>query len=239
MNNSEIERCIEDFAQAGFECEEEFLRRFVASLAAKRFVILTGLSGSGKTKLALAFSKWISPGGSGRRDVFAPGSKITADRVTYFVSDSDRLSVELWNSENEAEGTLVCLPRQLIAQWADFIGKHDLPQGTPARTIRTGVEPELRYSKQLNSFESLLRAAAFALREAGDAESRPRSVEVVAVGADWSSNEHVLGYPDGLDPRRYVRTKALDLILNAAAAPDIPHFFIPSTRLSACWLRFE
>jgi len=34
--------------------------RFVSSVVAKRFVILTGLSGSGKTRLALAFAKWIS-----------------------------------------------------------------------------------------------------------------------------------------------------------------------------------
>jgi 5-methylcytosine-specific restriction protein B len=34
--------------------------RFVASACAKRFVILTGLSGSGKTKLAHAFAEWIS-----------------------------------------------------------------------------------------------------------------------------------------------------------------------------------
>lgn len=34
--------------------------RFVSSLLAKRFLILTGLSGSGKTKLAQAFVRWIS-----------------------------------------------------------------------------------------------------------------------------------------------------------------------------------
>lgn len=39
--------------------EPRFVLRFIASLLAKPFVILTGLSGSGKTKLAQAFSKWI------------------------------------------------------------------------------------------------------------------------------------------------------------------------------------
>ena len=226
MDKSVIERCIEDFTTANFHCEEEFLRRFVASLAAKRFVILTGLSGSGKTKLAQGFSKWISPGRKVGRDVFAPGEKITGAQKNYFVRDSDRISVDLWNSEDENKGTLVCLPRDLIRQWADYIVKHALPQETSPRTIREGVEPELKYSKQLNSFESPLRAAAFALLEAGEETAGPRTVEVVAVGADWTSNEQVLGYPDGLDPKRYVRTKALDLILNAAASPDVPHFLI-------------
>ena len=76
------------------------------------------------------------------------------------------------------------------------------------------------------TFESPLRAAAFALLSNTAVQSRPRCVELVAVGADWTSNEHVLGYPDGIDPGRYVRTKALDLIFNAAASPDIPHFLI-------------
>jgi len=37
----------------------DFTLRFIASLLAKPFLILTGLSGSGKTKLAQAFAKWI------------------------------------------------------------------------------------------------------------------------------------------------------------------------------------
>ena len=35
--------------------------RFTASLLSKRFLILTGLAGSGKTKLAQAFARWITP----------------------------------------------------------------------------------------------------------------------------------------------------------------------------------
>lgn len=38
---------------------EEVARNFVCSLAAKRFVILTGLSGSGKTQLAAKFGQWL------------------------------------------------------------------------------------------------------------------------------------------------------------------------------------
>ena len=226
MDKLSIERCIADLTEANFRCEEEFLRRFVAALAAKRFVILTGLSGSGKTKLAQTFANWISLPYRLSCDVFFPGSVISSDRVNYYVRDSDRLSVELWNSEDEDEGTLVSLPRELIGQWADFIVNNDLPSGTSARAIRTGVESTLKYSKQLNSFESPLRAAAFALLAGGSSKVAARCAEVVAVGADWTSNEHVLGYPDGLDRSRYIRTKTLDLILNAVVSPTIPHFLI-------------
>lgn len=43
----------------GLSVEETFFRRFCTSLFAKNFAILTGLSGSGKTKLAQAFATWI------------------------------------------------------------------------------------------------------------------------------------------------------------------------------------
>lgn len=39
---------------------EEFVRRFIAAVQAKRLIVLTGLSGSGKTQLAKAFAEWMT-----------------------------------------------------------------------------------------------------------------------------------------------------------------------------------
>ena len=49
------------FLDAKFVVDKSLVHRLIASLMAKRFVILTGLSGSGKTKIAQAFAKWITP----------------------------------------------------------------------------------------------------------------------------------------------------------------------------------
>ena len=54
-----VEEIKSAFKDAGYFVSDKTITRFVASLLTKPFVILTGLSGSGKTKLALAFSKWI------------------------------------------------------------------------------------------------------------------------------------------------------------------------------------
>ena len=67
-----VDAFITTLKSAKLSYKKAFLSRFVASLLAKPFVILTGLSGSGKTKLAEAFAKWLgTPFGEGA----ATGSK--------------------------------------------------------------------------------------------------------------------------------------------------------------------
>lgn len=46
--------------EAGLIFAPQLIQRFVASLCTKPFVICSGLSGSGKTKLAQAFAQWIT-----------------------------------------------------------------------------------------------------------------------------------------------------------------------------------
>ena len=49
----------QDLLSAGLQYSDKLITRFIASLLTKPFLILTGLSGSGKTKLAQAFAQWI------------------------------------------------------------------------------------------------------------------------------------------------------------------------------------
>jgi uridine kinase len=64
------------------------LDRLLASLLAKPFVILTGLSGSGKTKIANALAVWLSEERVTSRDPFVVGSEIKSDRISYYVEAS-------------------------------------------------------------------------------------------------------------------------------------------------------
>ena len=54
-----IDTLIRDIEGSGLVFNNVLLKRFVASLNTKPFVILTGLTGSGKTKLAQSFVSWI------------------------------------------------------------------------------------------------------------------------------------------------------------------------------------
>lgn len=91
-------------ATVGLRVGRPLMLRLAAALGAKRFLILGGLAGSGKTKLAQAFARWLTP----------------------------------------------------------------------------AVE-----------------------------EGQPGAYAVIPVGADWTGNDNILGYPDGLDPKRYVTRPAL------------------------------
>ena len=51
---------------------------------------------------------------------------------------------------------------------------------------------------------------------------------IIPVGADWTNREPLLGYPNALKPEAYVKPDSgvIDLILQAIANPDLPHFLI-------------
>ena len=201
------------------------LDRLAVTLLSKRFLIVTGLAGSGKTKLAHAFARWITPTQL-LSDVFSPGSAIPSSNVTYHIKKSDQLSVEFWNSADESEAIKVSLPREMITEWANYIEKNSIPQSVQARDIREAVKATSSFSDQLHSFETHLKAAAFALLNNRPQGAYGSCYALVPVGADWTGNENILGYADGLQAGSYITKPALDLILRAADHVDIPHFLI-------------
>jgi len=55
---------VKEISQTGLLFNTNLLYRYAISLLTKPFVILSGLSGSGKTKLALSFAKWLTKSSS-------------------------------------------------------------------------------------------------------------------------------------------------------------------------------
>jgi tRNA A37 threonylcarbamoyladenosine biosynthesis protein TsaE len=219
------EQFMDDVETAFLRVEPQAFKRLASCLLSKRFLIATGLAGSGKTNLAQAFARWMTPS-SMAEDVFSPGSEIQSANVTYYVKKSDTLSVEFWNAANEDDATKVTLPRQMIAEWAAYIESNSIPQTTQAREIREAVKVTSKFSDQLHSFETHLKAAAFALVNSKIKDATGSCCAVVPVGADWTGSENILGYPDGLQRGNYVTKPTVDLILHAEAHADVPHFLI-------------
>lgn len=225
----QLEDMLEAFKVAAEESLLDLSKKLIltssSSLASKRFLILTGLSGSGKTKLAQAFSQWITPI-TEARDPFTPGAEIASDRVIYWVKKANALAVEFWNKDQEEDAIKVTLPREMIEEWADYIHENNLERNTPVRELREAIKTPSKYSDQLHSFETHLKAAAFALVESRATQQSANCYEVVSVGADWTGNENVLGYPNGLDNTSYITKPALELIIHAQKHGNIPHFLI-------------
>lgn len=55
----ETQKFIDSCKDSGLIYSDKLITRFISSLVTKPFVLLSGLSGSGKSKLAEAFAKWI------------------------------------------------------------------------------------------------------------------------------------------------------------------------------------
>lgn len=109
--------------EVGVRAKTKLTHRIASCLLSKRFLIATGLAGSGKTKLSQALAEWL----------------------------------------------------------------------TPKRAASTGASPH------------------FAL---------------IPVGADWTGNDNLVGYPNGLDNQSYNSKPALELMLHAKDQPEVPHFLI-------------
>ncbi len=60
MNLFNITHFHQASTNSGLKYSKQLITRYISSLATKPFVLLSGLSGSGKTKLAQAFAQWIS-----------------------------------------------------------------------------------------------------------------------------------------------------------------------------------
>ncbi len=225
LSTTELCRTFEHACIDVMQVTSQGILRLTSALLSKRFVIFTGLAGSGKTKLAQAFARWTTRSHLAL-DVFSPGSEIQSANVTYYVKRSDILSVEFWNASNVTDATKVSLPREMIAEWAAYIKSHSIPKTTQAREIRERVKVTSKFSDQLHSFETHLKAAAFALVDSQLTDADGICYALVPVGADWTGNENILGYPDGLQGTNYVAKPALALILHAAEHADVPHFLI-------------
>jgi len=122
-----------DLPPANINFSISFLQRICSACLSKRFLVLTGLAGSGKTKIAQAFARWITPD---------PG----------WLDDGDRSQ---------------------------------------------GKNPNPYYA-------------------------------LVPVGADWTGNENIIGYPNGLDTTTYITKPSLELIRHALDPANAanPHFLI-------------
>ena len=127
----------ENVMKSGLIFSDTLISRFVASLLTKPFVLLTGLSGSGKTKIAQSFARWICEDKS-QYKIIPVGSDWTnrepllgypngLDPDEYILPDSGalRLIIEASKEENQQKPYFLILDEMNLSHveryFADFL----------------------------------------------------------------------------------------------------------------------
>jgi hypothetical protein len=224
--SSLVSEAAQAFLAAGFRMERQLIQRFSASLLAERFVILTGLSGSGKTKLAQAFAQWISPRALGEpSEIFKIGQTLTSNGLSYTIVGVNAQNIEITDLSSTRK---IVLPLEMVRTVANAVAVAGLDEAAASDDVIALVKSEEIFSDSfVDALAGPLVAAALSAVDHRKDSVSERHFEIISVGADWSGKENILGYPDALSPGQYVRaTSAVDLILRAASDPSRPYFLI-------------
>ena len=226
--SSLVEAAAGALRDAGLLMPSELIRRFAASLLAKKFVILTGLSGSGKTRLATSFARWITARSS-RASVtpLLSGLRVWGDAAAsaYTVGSVSPIGVHLRSDESSLESVL---PIDLVEKAEAFVRGRGDAQVSTHDLLADLTSDELYEPAFLSSIIHPLLAIANMLSALpSQADQGSSHYEVVPVGADWTGKENIFGYADALNNGIYVRTTpVVNLVLRAEADPKLPYFLV-------------
>jgi len=218
----------------GLTVEQSLSLTLCAALQAKPFLILTGLSGSGKTKLAQCFGVWLTT-----KTVFI--SCIFHYRLRHAIQSPEFLEnyrvkslsddlLEIINLRG-ASGKVIPVPVAVLEEWYVALRDGVIDPDIDPKESRHKVGEVSNYQKYIHGFYTECKKIADLILAEDirvTAEVCPQSCLLIPVGADWTSNENLLGYPDALRERGYRKPDngALDLILRADADPEHPYFLI-------------
>ncbi len=214
------------FSLKSFE-KNKFINQYAASLLAKPFAILTGNSGTGKTRIALKLAHYLnvpSYSMNNPTEYFQVGDSINEWTVRKISDDTIYLS-------NEKEPTrLRPIQKELLQEFIDFYKSNPEyinKQGNEDRNIIKD-SPNAKFDKFLYGFDATIRAMAKRiLSESSDNKNEVsyNNTLLIPLGADWTDNTKILGYYNPLK-KEYQSTPILDFILLANKNPDIPFFLI-------------
>ena len=233
-------------ADQGLVAPTELLTTLALSLVAKRFLILSGISGTGKTRIAIEVARYLD-----RRAAPTDGARAgeepqtTAEEAFIPLSEANlrRGRFVLRNEHLEAFSS----PEPGASVRLDF----GLPDGGRGRFRLNNIgftDPSRRPSRllfALSAAREWLAASARPgqyLRFTFDEDGNPGDVSlvegglpqvvtrhpryaVIAVRSDWTDPRGLLGYFNPIT-EQYARTPLLRLIERAAAEPDMPHLAI-------------
>ncbi|MHC1717217.1 MAG: McrB family protein [Acidaminococcaceae bacterium] len=224
----DIDKFVDDLRKSGLVYSKALITRFVTSLMTKPFLIFTGLSGSGKTQLAVSFAKWLI----GYNSLYSLLNNALATeefQSKYKLEHDAGDYIEVINTNGQSQ-KLIPLPKELIFEWYDAYKKGLISEESDPKSARKALYETSKYQKYMHGFYNDLSKIArimFSLSNE-DKQKRLEQYRIIPVGADWINRDPLLGYTNALNNKQYVKPEsgALDIIINAVENPDLPFFII-------------
>ncbi|KEO84396.1 hypothetical protein EL26_04645 [Tumebacillus flagellatus] len=219
-----------EFAQSRhYYFEKSIIERFVTSLRSKPFLILSGISGTGKTKIAQLFAEFMSQPRSQTSRLSEKNSKSFEVVLQPYMFDHSRmiLSEEVVKQVDRdfARGETV------TAFFGEFIEHQFIKeQGNGVRFgFRKGLTAWLHDHFDVGKILRFRVSNDGKLWEFGDVAelktSMPPQTAFLSVRPDWLDHRGLLG---GYNPmtEKYQVTEMLKVLLRAQSAPEHPFFVV-------------
>lgn len=218
---------------------DEIITTFLLSLWTKPFVILTGISGTGKTRIAQALAQALEPGtiDAPAAPVLEPGDEQHASfRISDWTLKSGRLYLgadQLPAFDVPERGGSVRIAVSLPGGTSGTLRLNNIDLSASARELRLlfSDAPMRRWLVENASagdvlsleFQAADQAHASIIASQGAGPARRRLL--VPVRADWNDSRGLLGFWNPI-LSRYERTELVDLLLRAAEDLEQPYFLI-------------
>lgn len=232
----------------GLHFPDEVVTSLILSLATKRFVILSGVSGTGKTQIALGLARHLE---ASPDDVPAEVQPPVNDDTNVFVRLTAPKLMRARTTLDSATRSVIDARLGLPERGASKRFAALLPDGSvgDVRLNNLGFTDESRqlyllfFLKDVNSWlAATARPGDFLHLELGEHDGADLQLDVVpgtapvlidtaerhklvAVRSDWTDPRGLVGYFNPLT-NAYARTGVVDLLLRAAEDPDHPYFVI-------------
>lgn len=174
VSNGELvlSAALDDVVEVGYFSRSQY-HCLQAGLLSKQFLILTGLSGSGKTQLARLLSKWLcSRVNSSLYELLEKAATSDGFLENYDLLCVNNLVVEVINKRGSAK-TIIPLPTNVIFEWYHALKNGEIEEGKDPKESRHIIGALSAYQKYIHGFYTeFFKLAVLMVRESEKDEGR-------------------------------------------------------------------